>query len=66
MTGEKTKLYRSREDRVFSGVCGGLGKHLNIDPVLLRVIFVLTAEVTAPVYFLLWLLVDEEPVQASA
>jgi phage shock protein C len=66
MTGEKTKLYRSREDRVFGGVCGGLGKHLNIDPILLRVIFVVTAEVTAPVYFLLWLFVDEEPVEEMA
>ena len=66
MTSETKKLYRSRDDRVFSGVCGGLAKHLNIDATLLRVIFVVTAEVTAPVYFLLWLFLDEEPVEAAA
>lgn len=66
MTGETNKLYRSRVDRVIAGVCGGLGKHLNIDPRLLRVIFVLTAEVTAPVYILLCIVLDEEPVEAIA
>ena len=63
MSTETTKLYRSREDRVIAGVCGGLGKHLNVDPLLLRLIFVLTAEVTAPVYLLLCLFLEEEPAQ---
>lgn len=34
------RLYRSRNDRVFAGVFGGLGDYLNIDPVLLRLIYV--------------------------
>lgn len=63
MTTEAKTLYRSREDRWIAGVCGGLGKHLNIDPRLLRWIFVLTAELTAPVYILLWIFLDEEPVE---
>jgi phage shock protein C len=57
----KPKLYRSRDDRRIAGVCGGLAKHLNIDPHLLRWAFVLTAEVTAPLYLLLWIYLDEEP-----
>jgi phage shock protein C len=61
----KNKLYRSREDRKIAGVCGGLAKYLDIDPHLLRWAFVLTAEVTAPIYLLLWLTLDEEPVKAS-
>ena len=61
----KNKLYRSREDRKIAGVCGGLAKLLNINPHLLRWAFVLTAEVTAPIYLLLWLTLDEEPVEAS-
>jgi phage shock protein C len=36
------RLYRSSKDRVLWGVCGGLGKYFNIDPVIVRVIFVLT------------------------
>ena len=61
----KNKLYRSREDHKIAGVCGGLAKLLNIDVHLLRWAFVLTAEVTAPIYLLLWLTLDEEPVEAS-
>jgi phage shock protein C len=61
----KNKLYRSREDRKIAGVCGGLAKLLSINPHLLRWAFVLTAEVTAPIYLLLWLYLDEEPVEAS-
>ena len=30
------KLYRSRNDRVISGVCGGLGQYLDTDPTLIR------------------------------
>jgi len=35
------KLYRSRVDRVIAGVCGGLGEYFGIDPVVVRLIFVL-------------------------
>lgn len=37
------KLYRSRADRVIFGVCGGLGKYFDIDPVIFRILFVLLA-----------------------
>jgi phage shock protein PspC (stress-responsive transcriptional regulator) len=36
------RLYRSRNERVIWGICGGLGKYFNVDPVLMRVIAVLT------------------------
>ncbi|MCD5417366.1 PspC domain-containing protein [Candidatus Bipolaricaulota bacterium] len=32
------RLSRSRSDRVIWGVCGGLAKHLNVDPTLVRVV----------------------------
>ncbi|MCL0056539.1 PspC domain-containing protein [Dehalococcoidia bacterium] len=35
------RLYRSRSDRMIWGVCGGLAKHLNVDPTLVRVVMVL-------------------------
>lgn len=37
------KLYRSRTDKVLFGVCGGLGHFFNIDPVLIRIVFLLLA-----------------------
>lgn len=36
-------LYRSRSDRVVAGVAGGLGRTLRIDPILVRLFFVLLA-----------------------
>ncbi len=37
------RLYRSRTDRVIWGVCGGLAKYFDVDPVLIRIIFVVLA-----------------------
>ncbi|MBC8525300.1 MAG: PspC domain-containing protein [Candidatus Cloacimonetes bacterium] len=37
---EKKKLTLSKEDRVILGVCGGLAEYYEIDPILIRVIFV--------------------------
>ncbi len=40
---EPKKLYRSVDDRIVAGVCGGLGKYFDIDPVIFRILFVLLA-----------------------
>jgi phage shock protein C len=34
------RLYRSRNDRMLAGVCGGLAKYFNLDPVMVRVLTV--------------------------
>ncbi|RME19885.1 MAG: PspC domain-containing protein [Deltaproteobacteria bacterium] len=38
---EGKKLYRSQNDRIISGVCGGIAEHFGIDSTLVRVIFLL-------------------------
>lgn len=38
---EHKKLYRSTTDRVFAGICGGLGEYLNIDSTILRLVWTL-------------------------
>jgi phage shock protein C len=56
-------LRRSREDRVIAGVCGGLGRYLQIDPVLLRIAFViLTVSGGAGIllYLVAWVLIPEQ------
>lgn len=35
------KLYKSRENKVIDGVCGGIAEYFDVDPVLIRIIFVL-------------------------
>jgi len=36
------KLYRSKDERMIWGICGGLAKHFDLDPTIVRVIAVLT------------------------
>jgi len=60
------KLYRSTTDRVFGGVCGGLADYLQIDPLILRIVFVLVAMINGlglVAYLFMWLFV---PSQTSA
>lgn len=33
------RLFRSRENKIIGGVCGGLGEYLDVDPVLIRLIW---------------------------
>ncbi|HLR21143.1 MAG TPA: PspC domain-containing protein [Tissierellaceae bacterium] len=35
------KLYRSKTNKMIAGVCGGIGEYFNIDPTLVRLIWVL-------------------------
>ncbi|MFO8037293.1 MAG: PspC domain-containing protein [Anaerolineales bacterium] len=60
---EKTKLYRSRTNRMLGGVCGGLGIYLNIDPTIVRLLFILLlfgSDFGFLLYIVLWILVPEE------
>lgn len=64
MSDETKKLYRSVDDRWLAGVCGGLGKYFNVDPTLVRVIFVVLALIGLGgviLYLLLWVLIPPEP-----
>ena len=38
---ETKRLYRSTKNRTFAGICGGLGDYFGIDPVGLRLLWVL-------------------------
>jgi phage shock protein C len=43
MSSPYRKLYRSRQDRLLFGVCGGLGEYFSVDPTVVRLLFVLAA-----------------------
>jgi phage shock protein C len=63
------KLVRSSNDRMIFGVSGGLAAYLNIDPVLVRLFFVLLTLSTgygAIIYLVLALLMPEEQPAAKA
>ncbi len=61
---ESKRLYRSRSQRMIGGVCGGLGTFLDIDPTIVRVILVILTfpfPITILAYFIMLLVVPEEP-----
>jgi phage shock protein PspC (stress-responsive transcriptional regulator) len=64
MSSEIRRLYRSRDDRMIGGVCGGLGEYLNVDSTLIRLLFALfalTAGSGLLAYIIMLLIIPEEP-----
>ncbi|MRS02467.1 PspC domain-containing protein [bacterium] len=63
MDNQPRKLYRSISQRQLGGVCGGLGEYLNVDPTIMRLIFVagffLTGSLTFWAYLIMWIVVPE-------
>src|SRR6187455_32157 len=56
-------LRRSTTDRKIAGVAGGLGRHLNIDPTVIRVLLVVLCFFGGAgflIYGMAWLLVPED------
>jgi len=40
-TMEQKKLYKSSKDRMICGVCGGVAEYINIDPTVVRLLWVI-------------------------
>ena len=57
------KLFRSKKDHRIAGVCGGLGKFIGIDPVIIRLIWLglfLAFGVGLLIYILSWVIIPVE------
>ncbi|KKS53849.1 MAG: hypothetical protein A2295_01330 [Candidatus Jacksonbacteria bacterium RIFOXYB2_FULL_44_15] len=57
------RLCRSTSDRMIAGVCGGLAEYFNIDPTIVRLIFVATVLFGGSgiiAYVILWAAVPEK------
>jgi phage shock protein C len=60
------KLYRSRNDRMIAGVCGGLAEYFNIDSTWVRLLFIilfLLGGSALLVYIIMWIIVPKAPEQ---
>ena len=58
------RLYRSTEQKVIGGVCGGLGEYLNLDPSLIRIFTVLlffASGVGILAYVIAWVIIPKRP-----
>lgn len=63
MAKDVKKLYRSKKNKVIAGVCGGIGEYLGIDPVVVRVIWVVFALAYGAgllAYIIAWILIPEK------
>jgi phage shock protein PspC (stress-responsive transcriptional regulator) len=54
----KNKFYRSYSDRKLAGVCSGLGRYTNTDPLLWRIGFILLGPGMLLYYILITLLTE--------
>ena len=63
---EPKRLYRSRQDKVIAGVCGGIAEYLNVDSVWVRlaiVLLILANGIGLILYIIAWILIPENPNQ---
>jgi phage shock protein PspC (stress-responsive transcriptional regulator) len=66
---EPRRLLRSRSNRVIGGVCGGLGRYFNVDPILFRIAAIALALIGGAgvlLYLAALVLIPSEPADAAA
>ncbi|OIP95313.1 hypothetical protein AUK40_06125 [Candidatus Wirthbacteria bacterium CG2_30_54_11] len=64
MTEPQKKLYRSRDDQIIGGVCGGIAEYFDLDPSLVRIIaavLVLAGGAGLLAYLVAWVVIPERP-----
>ncbi len=65
----KRRLTRSRRDKMIAGVCGGFAEYLELDPTIVRIIWLLLALVGGGgflAYIIAWIVMPLEPEPAPA
>ncbi|MBN2015560.1 PspC domain-containing protein [Candidatus Dojkabacteria bacterium] len=56
-------LYRSESNRIIAGICGGIGEYFELDPTIIRVLWIILSLAGGPgifAYLILWLVVPTE------
>lgn len=59
------RFYRSRDDRIIAGICGGLAERFGWEPIVVRIaaLFLLfTIGVILPIYIVVWMLTPKTPI----
>ena len=63
---EQRRLRRSSRDKTVAGICGGFGEYFNVDPTLVRVLWILAVLLGGTgllLYVILWIVMplDGDP-----
>ncbi len=63
--GDRKRLRRSRREKLLGGVCGGFAEYFDVDPVLVRIIWIVLAFASLGtailIYIILWVIMPEDP-----
>lgn len=57
------RLYRDEQNKVLGGVCSGIANYLNLDPIIVRVLWILLFGISFLAYLLLWIAVPSSSVK---
>jgi len=61
--GSFVRLTRSSQDKVIAGVAGGIAQYLKIDPILIRLAFIILSFISGSgpiIYIILWLILPQD------
>ena len=56
-TGARGRLYRDENHKVLGGVCSGIANYFVIDPIIIRILFIVSSGITFIPYLILWVAV---------
>ncbi|MDI9609171.1 MAG: PspC domain-containing protein [Candidatus Verstraetearchaeota archaeon] len=58
------RLYRSNSNRILGGVCGGIAEYFNVDPVIIRLIWIVFTVIYGfgiLLYLIAWVIIPRSP-----
>ncbi len=59
----KKRLYRSSKERIIGGVCGGIAEYFHVDPIIVRLLWVLftllSFGVGLIIYIIAWIVIPK-------
>jgi len=61
---KRKRIYRSGKEKILGGVCGGLGDYFDIDPTIIRLLWVFFALAYGTgilAYLIAWLIIPRNP-----
>jgi phage shock protein C len=63
------RLYRSRKEQMLGGICGGLGEHLDVDPSIIRLVWLVVTLLSLGtgviVYLAAWIIIPQFPGEST-
>ncbi|MEJ5292893.1 MAG: PspC domain-containing protein [Candidatus Methanosuratincola sp.] len=64
MSNVPKRLYRSNSNRILGGVCGGIAEYFNVDPVIVRLIWIVFTVIYGfgiLLYLIAWVIIPRSP-----